>query len=427
MIGSGVLNATTTEVLMLAGIENNTQISASGIPLGGSGDDWNQNYTSSKGGGWIFDGATVSKAGNISLQGVGFVNSSVTAGKDLTINNGDASLTVQNTTLNATAGNISLTGNAGLTLSGNSTVTAGKDITLKASAGGVAVTGQDSVGTVNITSTGGNISIEGNGTGVNRDGVLISNALLNASQGGITVTGVADGADYFTGIGGVRFSGSVNLISLLNTINGEHKDGSATENLGGVVINAGGSHFKGDTIINANSDRYAGLYLNGRGSDVNVYFSDGDSVINAINTEEAGNISYGGITVQAWDGNERNVNINVMNGTLNITGEAKTTEGINSFPGGATDQGANANSRYSGYVFTGDGDVNIKGVSDSGNGLAIRRFDNTGLTGNFTITGESNTGNGVAVPEFGNVSLVNATITGNSNTGTGILMNAGDE
>ncbi|EFR2617051.1 hypothetical protein H0K58_004932, partial [Salmonella enterica] len=427
VIGSGVLNATTTEVLMLAGIENNTQISASGIPLGGSGDDWNQNYTSSKGGGWIFDGATVSKAGNISLQGVGFVNSSVTAGKDLTINNGDASLTVQNTTLNATAGNISLTGNAGLTLSGNSTVTAGKDITLKASAGGVAVTGQDSVGTVNITSTGGNISIEGNGTGVNRDGVLISNALLNASQGGITVTGVADGADYFTGIGGVRFSGSVNLISLLNTINGEHKDGSATENLGGVVINAGGSHFKGDTIINANSDRYAGLYLNGRGSDVNVYFSDGDSVINAINTEEAGNISYGGITVQAWDGNERNVNINVMNGTLNITGEAKTTEGINSFPGGATDQGANANSRYSGYVFTGDGDVNIKGVSDSGNGLAIRRFDNTGLTGNFTITGESNTGNGVAVPEFGNVSLVNATITGNSNTGTGILMNAGDE
>ncbi|EEY2695883.1 hypothetical protein HFX43_005001, partial [Salmonella enterica] len=31
VIGSGVLNATTTEVLMLAGIENNTQISASGI------------------------------------------------------------------------------------------------------------------------------------------------------------------------------------------------------------------------------------------------------------------------------------------------------------------------------------------------------------------------------------------------------------
>ncbi|EJF9230742.1 filamentous hemagglutinin N-terminal domain-containing protein, partial [Salmonella enterica] len=427
VIGSGVLNATTTEALMKVGIENNTQISASGITLGGSGDDWTQNYTSTKGGGWIFDGATVSKTGNISLQGVGFVNSSVTAGQDLTINNGDASLTVQNTTLNATAGNISLTGNAGITLSGNSTVTAGKDITLKASAGGVAVTGQDSVGTVNITSTGGNISIEGNGTGVNRDGVLIMNAVLNATQGKINVTGVADGADYFTAIGGVRFSGSVNLISLLNTINGEHKDGSATENLGGVVINAGGSHFKGDTIINANSDRYAGLYLNGMGSDVNIYFSDGDSVINAINTEEAGNISYGGITVQAWDSKERNVNINVMNGTLNITGEAKTTEGINSFPGGATDQGANANSRYSGYVFTGDGDVNIKGVSDSGNGLAIRRFDNTGLTGNFTITGESNSGNGVAVPEFGNVSLVNATITGNSNTGTGILMNAGDE
>lgn len=180
VIGSGVLNATTTDVLMRAGIENDTQISASGMALGGSGDNWNQNYTSSKGGGWIFDGATVSKAGNISLQGVGFVNSSVTAGKDLTINNGDDSLTVQNTTLNATT--ISLSGGS-ISLTGNSSVNAVNDITLNAPKGGVNINGQSNVNTVNISSESGNISIEGNGAGFNRDGVLISNALLNASQG----------------------------------------------------------------------------------------------------------------------------------------------------------------------------------------------------------------------------------------------------
>ncbi|ELW5746011.1 hypothetical protein VY397_004515, partial [Salmonella enterica] len=81
VIGNGTLDANATEALMQAGIENNTQISVSGMTLGGSGDDWNQNYTSTKGGSWILDGATVSKTGNISLSGVGFVNSNITAGK----------------------------------------------------------------------------------------------------------------------------------------------------------------------------------------------------------------------------------------------------------------------------------------------------------------------------------------------------------
>ncbi|WP_366547949.1 hypothetical protein, partial [Salmonella enterica] len=69
--------------------------------------------------------------GNISLTGnagISLSESNMTAGKDLTINS-DASLTVQNTTLNATAGNISLTGNAGISLS-ESNMTAGKDLTI---------------------------------------------------------------------------------------------------------------------------------------------------------------------------------------------------------------------------------------------------------------------------------------------------------
>ncbi|MGK7524793.1 filamentous hemagglutinin N-terminal domain-containing protein, partial [Salmonella enterica] len=426
VIGSGVLNATTTDVLMRVGIENDTQISASGMALGGSGDDWNQNYTSSKGGGWIFDGATVSKAGNISLQGVGFVNSSVTAGKDLTINNGDDSLTVQNTTLNATSGNISLTGNAGLTLSGNSTATAGKDITLKASAGGVVVTGQDSVGTVNITSTGGNISIEGNGSGVNRDGVLIRNAVLNATQGKINVTGVANGSSVSL-VGGVNFNGTVNLSSQSNTISGTHNKSSARDNFAGVVINPGAYHFKGNTTINAESDGYIGLAFSGWGTVFDMTFSDGSSVINAVNKAEGYNYNYGGISIDPWTDKMVKVGIHVLNGTLNITAEnKKNRNGFTAYPTHGVNISTNT-TLSSGFIFTGDGDVNIKGISDSGTGVELRLFDNTGLTGNFTITGESNRGNGVAVPEFGNVSLVNATITGNSNTGTGILMNAGDE
>ncbi|EEE8140345.1 hypothetical protein C9549_20890 [Salmonella enterica] len=422
VIGSGVLNATTTDVLMRAGIENDTQISASGMALGGSGDNWNQNYTSSKGGGWIFDGATVSKAGNISLQGVGFVNSSVTAGKDLTINNGDASLTVQNTTLNATT--ISLSGGS-ISLTGNSSVNAVNDITLNAPKGGVNLNGQSNVNTVNISSESGNISIEGNGAGFNRDGVLISNALLNASQGGITVTGVADGADYRLR-GGVKFTDSVNLTSQSNTINGTHRKGNAGRvNFAGVVINPGDYHFKGNTTINAESDDYAGLAFSSSVPRTNITFSDGNFVIDAKNNSTAFN-SIGGISIDNWEGTQAKIIITTLNGTLNISGQARNREGITSVSSSFSIN-PNDGSGYHGYVFKGDGDVNVKGVSDSSNGVDMRFFDNTGVTGNFTITGESNTGNGVAVPKFGEISLVNATITGSSQSGAGILMNASDK
>ncbi|EEB2894232.1 filamentous hemagglutinin N-terminal domain-containing protein, partial [Salmonella enterica subsp. enterica serovar Tennessee] len=422
VIGSGVLNATTTDVLMRAGIENDTQISASGMALGGSGDNWNQNYTSSKGGGWIFDGATVSKAGNISLQGVGFVNSSVTAGKDLTINNGDDSLTVQNTTLNATT--ISLSGGS-ISLTGSSSVNAVNDITLNAPKGGVNINGQSNVNTVNISSESGNISIEGNGAGFNRDGVLISNALLNASQGGITVTGVADGADYRLR-GGVKFTDSVNLTSQSNTINGTHRKGNAGRvNFAGVVINPGDYHFKGNTTINAESDDYAGLAFSSSVPRTNITFSDGNFVIDAKNNSTAFN-SIGGISIDNWEGTQAKIIITTLNGTLNISGQARNREGITSVSSSFSIN-PNDGSGYHGYVFKGDGDVNVKGVSDSSNGVDMRFFDNTGVTGNFTITGESNTGNGVAVPKFGEISLVNTTITGSSKSGAGILMNASDK
>ncbi|EDX6243736.1 filamentous hemagglutinin N-terminal domain-containing protein, partial [Salmonella enterica subsp. diarizonae] len=422
VIGSGVLNATTADVLMRAGIENDTQISASGMALGGSGVDWNHNYTSTRGGGWIFDGATVSKTGNISLQGVGFVNSSVTAGQDLTINNGDDSLTVQNTTLNATT--ISLSGGS-ISLTGNSSVNAVNDITLNAPKGGVNINGQSNVSTVNISSASGNISIEGNGAGFNRDGVLISNALLNASQGGITVTGVADGADYRLR-GGVKFTDSVNLTSQSNTINGTHQRGNAGRvNFAGVVINPGDYHFKGNTTINAESDDYAGLAFSSSVPRTNITFSDGNFVIDAKNNSTAFN-SIGGISIDNWEGVQAQIIITTLNGTLNISGQARNREGINSVSSSFSIN-PNDGSGYHGYVFKGDGDVNVKGVSDSSNGVDMRFFDNTGVTGNFTITGESNTGNGVAVPKFGEISLVNTTITGSSKSGAGILMNASDK
>ncbi|MFX15108.1 filamentous hemagglutinin N-terminal domain-containing protein, partial [Salmonella enterica] len=442
VIGRGVLNATTTKALMHAGIDHTTRIDAAGLDdLWNAGADWTGNYTSTKGGGWIFDGATVSKTGNISLQGVGFSNSNISAGNNLNIDNGDSLLTVQNTHLNATnisltGGSISLTGNnllnatsvsltgERISLTGNSSVNAVNDITLNASKGGVNINGQSTVNTVNISSVSGNIRIEGNGTGFNRDGVLISNASLNASQGGITVTGVADGSDQYLR-GGVKFTDTVNLTSQSNTINGTHQQGSSTINLAGVVINPGVYHFKGNTTINAVSDRYAGLAFNAVANRTNITFSDGSFNINATNNDTAGS-SIGGISIDSWMGYQTIINIQTLNGTLNISGQAKNREGISGVSSRYSIAHPGDGSGYTGYVFTGNGTVNIKGISDSSTGVDMRYFDNTGMTGKFTITGESNTGNGVAFPQYSDIRVVNATITGNSTRGTGILMNAGD-
>ncbi|EAP9511400.1 hypothetical protein ET428_28260, partial [Salmonella enterica] len=188
-------------------------------------------------------------------------------------------------------------------------------------------------------------------------------------------------------------------------------------NFAGVVINPGDYHFKGNTTINAESDNYAGLAFSSSAPRTNITFSDGNFVIDAKNDSTAFN-SIGGISIDNWVGTQAKIIITTLNGTLNISGQARNRGGIT---------GVAYGSGYHGYVFKGDGDVNVKGVSDSSNGVDMRFFDNTGVTGNFTITGESNTGNGVAVPKFGEISLVNATITGSSQSGAGILMNASDK
>ncbi|HAE3252967.1 TPA_asm: hypothetical protein GNC57_004902, partial [Salmonella enterica subsp. salamae serovar 48:d:z6] len=374
-----------------------------------------------------FSGINIS-AGSINLTGTSFTNSNLTASSgDLTINNKVGTLGLSNTSLNASAGNISLTGGS-ISLTGGQDVTAGKNITLNASKGGVNITGPKG-DMKDITSASGNISINGNSVGFNRDGVLMSNVMLNASKGKINVTGVSDGSDYFLK-GGVKFTDTVNLTSQSNTINGTHQQGSSDANFAGVVIYTGNYHFNGNTTINAVSDGYAGLAFNAPSYDqkgINVTFSDGNSVIHAVNKEEGDKVNIGGIAFDAWTNKKTVVNVTTTNGKLDISGEAKTREGIVSTSLLGVILSPDEISRGSGFVFTGDGDVNVKGISESSTGVDMRLFDNTGMTGKFTITGESKTGNGVAVPQFGNISLVNATITGSSESGAGILMNAGDK
>ncbi|HCL5272396.1 TPA: hypothetical protein N2G33_004711, partial [Salmonella enterica] len=142
---SGGIGFSTLESLESAGIDNNTTvgaITASESELKkymnfSATSDWifdvsSLNFASvNKPGVWTVGGLTginATTTGNITLTGVNVTNSNLTGSSVSLAGAENAVLTVTDSTLNATMGNISLTGNAGISLSG-SNMTAGQDLT----------------------------------------------------------------------------------------------------------------------------------------------------------------------------------------------------------------------------------------------------------------------------------------------------------
>ncbi|EIO3283123.1 hypothetical protein LQI46_005055 [Salmonella enterica] len=352
-----------------------------------------------------FDNINIS-AGSINLTGASFSNSNLTATSgDLTINNGPGSLGLSNTTLNASAGNITLTGGK-TSLTNGANVTAKNDITVTGSKGGVNITG------TNITSTAGNISVSGNGTGfAATDGVFLQNAALNASAGNISVTGTGDQNYLYLGSAGLRFWGNVYLTSLNNFLSGNNtQKGSLNEYQGGVKFREGTYNFTGNTSINAHSDSGAGILFMGNQADVTLNFTNGTVSINATSDAEgvAWNGNSGGIaTINFGDPTKQIFNLN--NATLNINASAKTNYGFD-------DRWNN------GYVFQGNGSLNINASSVSGTGVSLKGLDSSKLNGTISLTGSSQSGTGVSLSGGRDFNLSNVTVTGSSQSGTGVYV-----
>ncbi|ECB6686552.1 hypothetical protein DSB34_22765 [Salmonella enterica subsp. enterica] len=360
--------------------------------------------------------------GSINLTGASFTNSNLTATSgDLVINNKGGQLGLANTLLNA-SGNISLTGGS-VSLSGGKNVTAGQDISINGSKSGVGINGKT------ITASNGNITINGYAVG-SANGVSLNNVNLNASQGKISVTGTAGTkTDLYNGAGGIIIQNNVTFSSKENTINAYSPH--PTYGLAALVfVRNVNARFIGDTTINTYADGNGGetylstgiLFSNLGPYKQTVSFEKGQADINAA----------GGIGLMLASGVQNRPEIHVSDATLNINASSNRGPAIFSMEQAAGDGDA---VQGSGYLFTGNGDVNIKGVTtlkgpfdEYGNvpGLQLRLFDNTGLKGNFSVYGESVDGPGILVDRNANFRVHNATITGTSQNGPGIQINAGD-
>ncbi|EBQ4756758.1 filamentous hemagglutinin N-terminal domain-containing protein, partial [Salmonella enterica subsp. diarizonae] len=257
VIGKNTLNATTAQVLMNTGIENFTQIDGSLVTEANdtSSDDWVKDYTSSKGGGWIFDGVTVNKTGNISLTGAGFTNSTVTAGQNLSLNATNTTLKVADSTLKANAGNISLsTATETLTVSNVTLESGGGEVTLSGTSAKEA--GVKLMNTVNVTK--GNLTVNGTSTGKGGRGIDARGATLNVSESDkkLTMNGHVDNGT------GIDLSGSSSLNATNATLNG--------------TASGTGSGFLLNSTLNGGLVNNGALVLKSTGS--------GENVVNQIGT-----------------------------------------------------------------------------------------------------------------------------------------------
>lgn len=432
-LDSSIVTAGNRATLLKWHPENMTQIDMGGSAIFDDSREtdkgWVANFTSdtTPNGGWIFNNTKVIAGGTVDLKGAGFTNATVTVSDgDLNINNAGPAM-LQGTTFSMANGGVHVHSKAGNINLTNGNISAKNDISLTADNGSVIINGDT------ITSTGGNISVNADATkNGNVDGVSLGDSSLSAGQE-INITGTTGGSTPGGGVAGVKFQGNVNLTSAKNVIDGKSVARVSWNSTSGVLLN-GETHvvFVGDTTINAESASFAGFLFNAVSSNESVEFRDGSSVINAT---DYGNLApgapsdiddLGGMAINAWSGFLREIEFKVSNASLNITSESMGAARGGMMSYSLTGDGPNQKSRGSGYKFTGQGDINIKGTSVKGAGVDLRVLDNRKLNGKFTVNGESESGVGVIVPEFADVNVVNAAISGSSGTGVGIQLNSSD-
>ncbi|EIF7639663.1 filamentous hemagglutinin N-terminal domain-containing protein [Salmonella enterica] len=435
------------ESMKQAGIDNKTTVGS----LTASQDELKQYMNFSESSDWSFNGASLggdnwsiaaltginaTTTGNITLTGMGLTNSNLT-GSSVSLNgDGNASLTVTNTTLNATTGDVSLSANVAngnaLVVSG-SNITAGRDIiltgTAKAGEGyGVSLTNGNMTATGNISVTGtgwdskqgalnvngGNFSaqntvLEGTAGRNNVGAKLAGN--INVTQGNLSVTGTIHHLNNgpFTGLlagSGLNVNVSQGNLSLTGQVLKEDgKDASGNTvglNLTNAILSAEHASLKGSSANSGSGFILNNVTLKGgiaRGENMTVSSAgSAASITNTLNIN--GGLGYGAFESMKQAGIDN-----------------KTTVGSLTASQDELKQYMN---------FSESSDWNFNGASLGGDNWTIAAL--TGIsattTGNITLTGmdttitNSNlTGSSVSLIGDGNASLTVTNTTLNATSG----------
>ncbi|ECH1725973.1 filamentous hemagglutinin N-terminal domain-containing protein, partial [Salmonella enterica] len=382
-------------------------------------------------------------AGSVSSASTWGHNVSWTAGKQLSVtsdgnigllaNDNYSNQGVANTLLSGVNGVTITSGNGSITLDGtgnkgsnnrsNVTVTsAGGDISLQATNGTVQLSGSvvDGNQTVAVTADKGNITISGNGG--SNVGVNFQNTNLSAAN--MTVTGNTTGWAWnlYSVFGGVRIFGNVAFHVKdggKGVITGiSHTDQARPYTAGvavGNVYNSGTNVlFDGDFDIKGEAtgtlaiNTVAGIYFEDQS--LNMTFT-GNTILSADGYDGASGV---GSTYTAYQPSAYN-HFNLQNNAT-LTINASSDSGAALFLTDSTEYSYLSH----GFRFSGYGNVNINGHSNSSVAFEVNNFDNTSLNGSFSVNATNKGGDAVVFPGYTQINLVNATINGTSESGAGI-------
>ncbi|HAX6903694.1 TPA: filamentous hemagglutinin N-terminal domain-containing protein, partial [Escherichia coli] len=254
----------------------------------------------------MFGSALNAGTGNISIDATGFVsaNSSRFTGGNISITGVSTgqteALTLNNTEVNASK-NINITGSVnGLPTNGkgifinNSTLNATDTVNINGTGNFSSGVGNANsfvhVQNASITSSAGNITIDGNVSNI-ESAVFFRDVTLNASQGNISINGTSDYAVAHRGPfgGGTVWLYNTNMTAQNILIDATNTNASigGKNYFGDALYLAGNLTFTGNTTINATANGGAAIMLgstNGVGpSTLNMTFMNGTVVMNATN------------------------------------------------------------------------------------------------------------------------------------------------
>ncbi|HEB0786564.1 TPA: hypothetical protein RY256_003637 [Salmonella enterica] len=501
--GAGVTNALNVngglgyaafDAMKKAGIDNNTTIGA----LTASEDELTQYLNFSKTDGWTFDGSklsasestkkgnwllsgltnvTATTTGNITLTGLNLTGGSLT-GSNITLSGANnATLTLNNATLNATSGNVSLSANVtsggnALVLSGGN-ITAAKDINLNGtvpSGGGSGVT----LTNVNMNATAGNISVNGSGYDASNGGLNVNggnfsaqNTVLtgtagrnnvgaklagniNVTQGNLSVTGTM----YHRNNGGFTGLQAVNGLNI-NVSNGnlsltgqalQHPDvtdGSVPApsgnvvglNLNGATLSANHADLKGSSVFSGSGFTLNNVTLGGniaRGA--NMTFSSEGSGVNVTNTLNVnGGLGLGVFEAMKKAGIENNTSVGSLTATetdlkqyMNFSSTGDWT-----YDGSKLSESAPVEGKAGAWSFAGGltnitanttGNISLTGVNLTssnltGSNITLSGAEDAGLT--VTGTTLNATAGNVSLVANGSINLTSSNLTGDNITLSG--------
>lgn len=325
-------------------------------------------------------------------------------------------LKIESSTINSTAGKITLTGLA------NSDPTNNRK--------GYSKNGLEIINSkIKVDSSHGIIL---KGTSSVESGVELTNVILHAKKGNIDVLGqgtfTPPGA--YDQRGAVTISGSSSFDSLNTRIMGTNTGGadphSYVSPIGVTLGNYGyvNLNFSGGTVS------IKGSAVNGVGVLWGVTGDGGTHVINVDSKsftiegktqarKGADGVAPAGIAFINFGPPVKAVFNLKNNASVSLVGDASAANDV---------YGITTNSYRNQYVFRGEGNVSITGKSNDNTAVNISGIDNTGLNGSMSIAGESVSGKGVNFRTWNKIDqlidLVNATVTGTSQSGTGIVIEA---